>query len=219
MAGETLVTIGTWVGCTDGAGGWVSRVVLDPVGLTVTHLVVEPKDRQEPGRLVPLDLVRAVPGTIALRCTIAELYQLSHGEKRQFVPGTGDYARYVPGQLPRRGRYLQRQARPGFGISGRIPQVFTYDTIPDGAVALRADDPVHATDGQLGHIQGIAMDGASHRLTHLLLAERGVLGRRHVAIPASAVRRVDAGIQLNFTKRQVRHLPRVNRVFRDGQAS
>jgi hypothetical protein len=36
--------------------------------------------------------------------------------------------------------------------------------------------------------------------------------------PVSAVSRVDAGIQLNITKRQVRHLPRVNRAFRGGQA-
>jgi hypothetical protein len=30
MAGETLVTMGTRVRCTDGAGGWVSRVVVNP---------------------------------------------------------------------------------------------------------------------------------------------------------------------------------------------
>jgi len=208
MAGEMPVAIGTRVTCTDGASGRVSRVVVDPAAaLTVTHLVVEPEDRHEPGRLVPLDLVHAAAGTIGLGCTTAEFYQLSHGEKKQFVPGTGDYARYRPEQLPRKGRYLQRQARPGFSISGRMPQSFTYDTVPDGEVALRGGDPVHATDGQLGQFQGIAMDQDSHRVTHLLLKETGVLGRKQVAIPISAVSRVDAGIQLNITKRQVRHLP------------
>ena len=219
MASQTLVTMGTRVRCADGAGGWVSRVVVDPAALTVTHLVIEPEDRQEAGRLVPLDLVHPDAGTIGLRCTTAEFYQLSPGEKKQFVPGTGDYARYRPGQLPRRATYLQRQSRPGYGVSGRMPQTFTYDTIPDGEVALRAGDPVHATDGQIGHIEGIAMDEDSHRLTYLLLGERGVLGPRHVAIPVSAVSRVDAGIELSITKRQARHLPRVNRAFRGGQAS
>ncbi len=93
MAGETLVTIGTRLTCSDGASGWVSRMVVDPSSLTVTHL-------------------------------------------------------------------------------------------------------------------GIAMDQDSHRVTHLLLKETGVLGRKRVAIPISAVTRVDAGIQLNITRRQVRHLPR-----------
>jgi len=186
----------------------VSRVVVDPAAMMVTHLVVEPEDRHEPGRLVPLDLVHAAAGPIGLRCTTAEFYQLSHGEKEQLVPGTGDYARYRPGQLPRKGRYLQRQARPGFSVSGRMPQSFTYDTVPDGEVALRGGDPVHATDGQFGQVQGVAMDQDSHRVTNLLLKETGVLGRKHVAIPISAVTRVDAGIRLNITKRQVKHLPR-----------
>jgi len=86
MAGEMPVTIGTRARCSDGASGWVSRVVVDPASLTVTHLVVEPEDRHEPGRLVPLDLVHAAAGSIGLRCTTAEFYQLSHGEKKQFVP-------------------------------------------------------------------------------------------------------------------------------------
>ncbi|HEY6295042.1 MAG TPA: hypothetical protein VIX15_05205, partial [Streptosporangiaceae bacterium] len=144
----------------------MSRVVVDPAAaLTVTHLVVEPEDRHEPGRLVPLEVVDDAGGSIGLRCTIAEFYQLSHGEKKQFAPGTGDYARYRPEQLPRKGRYLQRQARPGFSVSGRMPQSFTYDTVPEGEVALRGGDPVHATDGQFGQIQGIAMDQDSHRVT------------------------------------------------------
>jgi sporulation protein YlmC with PRC-barrel domain len=208
MAGETPVTIGTRVTCSDGASGWASRVVIDPASLAVTHLVVEPEDRHEPGRLVPLDLVHAAAGSIGLRCTKAEFYQLSQSEKRQFVPGTGDYARYQPGQLTRRAIYLQRQARPGFGVSGRMPQSFTYDTVLDGEVALRGGDPVHATDGQFGQIQGIAMDQDSHRVTHLLLRDTGVLGGKRVAIPISTVTRVDTGIQLNITRRQVRHLPR-----------
>jgi hypothetical protein len=94
-----------------------------------------------------------------------------------------------------------------------MPQSFTYDTVPAGEVALRGGDPVHATDGQFGQIQGIAMDTDSHRVTHLLLKETGTLGRKHVAIPISAVCRVDAGIQLSITKREVRHLPRYTGPF------
>lgn len=208
MAGETPVTIGTRVRCSDGACGWVSRVVVDPAALAVTHLVVEPEDRREPGRLVPLDLVHSAAGSMELRCTLAEFYQLSHGEKRQVVPGTGDYARYRPEQLPRQGRYLQRQARPGFGVSGRMPQSFTYDTVPDREVALRGGDPVHATDGQTGQIRGVAMDHDSRHMSHLLLKETGLLHRKRVAIPIRVVSRVDAGIQLNIPQRQARRLPR-----------
>ena len=50
MAGITPLTIGADVSCTDGVGGKVSRVVIDPRARAVTHLVVN--DRQFQGRLV-----------------------------------------------------------------------------------------------------------------------------------------------------------------------
>ena len=45
MAETTQFTIGAEAHCTDGVCGEVSRVVVDPVAQTVTHLVVEPKGR------------------------------------------------------------------------------------------------------------------------------------------------------------------------------
>jgi hypothetical protein len=36
MAGEMTVTIGTRVRCTNGASGWVSRVVVDPAASLAT---------------------------------------------------------------------------------------------------------------------------------------------------------------------------------------
>ena len=52
MAETTQFTIGAEAHCTDGVCGEVSRVVVDPVAQTVTHLVVEPKGREGLGRLV-----------------------------------------------------------------------------------------------------------------------------------------------------------------------
>lgn len=61
MAGTTPLTIGADVTCTDGVGGKVSRLVVDPRAHNVTHLVVN--DRQFQGRLIPLNL------PISLRAT------------------------------------------------------------------------------------------------------------------------------------------------------
>jgi sporulation protein YlmC with PRC-barrel domain len=46
-----------------------------------------------------------------------------------------------------------------------------------------------------------------HRVTHVLLQEGHLWGRREVAIPASAVTKVENGIWLNLTKEQVEDLP------------
>ncbi len=205
----TLFTIGAEVSCSDGVCGEVSRVVLDPATWTVTHLVVKPQQEPEPGRLVALDLIDAAAGEIRLRCTLSAFYKLGHAENSEFVRGTGDYARYGPGNTPRP-YFVQAGTRPGYGISGQLPQTFTYDTLPAGEVAVRSGDHVHATDGDIGQIHGVIMNPGSHQVTHVLLREGHLWGHKQVAIPISAVTRVDAGIELNITKERVKHLPPVD---------
>jgi hypothetical protein len=204
------LVIGTGAICTDGVCGQVIRVVVNPADWTVTHLVVVPSKRQELGRLVPLDLVDAVAGEIRLRCTVAEFYNLSRGEKTEFVPGTGDYSQYKQGQSGSQVSDMENLVRSGLSITGRLPQTFTYDDIPPGKVAVRGGDQVHATDGDIGQVRGLAVAPGSHRITHVLLREGHPWGHKQVAIPASAVTRIDAGIQLNLTKHQVKHLPSVD---------
>ena len=87
MAETTSFTIGADASCTDGACGEVTRMVVDPVARAVTHLVIGPKHRHGPARLVPLDLVDATTGEIRLRCTLAEFEELDPAEKTRFLPG------------------------------------------------------------------------------------------------------------------------------------
>jgi sporulation protein YlmC with PRC-barrel domain len=70
--------------------------------------------------------------------------------------------------------------------------------------------PVHATDGEIGQVEGLVIDPRSHHVTHVLLQEGHLWGRKEVAIPISAVTGVDDGIQLNITKREVQDLPPVD---------
>jgi len=88
------------------------------------------------------------------------------------------------------------------------PPSATYSTLPSGEVAVPGGDHVHATDGNSGQIQGRVIDSGSHQVTHVLLQEGHVLGRKDVAIPIGAVTGVNEnGIQLNITKQQVKDLP------------
>lgn len=214
----TPYMIGADTSCTDGACGQVSRVVIDPATLTVTHLVVEPKIRQRLGRLVPLDLVDAAPGVIRLRCATAEFYQLAHAEQTQFVRGTGDYARYDQGDRVRPYSSSRVVSRLGTaGVDGLRPQTFTYDVLPAGEVAVHGDDPVHAIDGDIGHITGLVMDAGSRRVAYVLLRAGHLLEHKNIAVPIRAVTRVDVGIQLNLTRQEVKHLPPVDLHHSGGQ--
>jgi hypothetical protein len=89
MKERTLFQIGVEASCIDGACGEVSRVVIDPVARTLTHLVVEPKHGD--GRLVPLSLVEATTGEVLLGCTMAEFDKLDAAEETHFVPGGTSY--------------------------------------------------------------------------------------------------------------------------------
>jgi len=189
----------------------MTRVVINPVNRELTHLVVEPAGRSGLDRLVPLDLVDAADGEIRLRCTIAEFERLDAAEETQFVPGTRGYEAYGPGQVLVQ-PWLSLGGNPGVEgelVSG-VSETVTYDAIPLGEVEVRRGDRVHATDGEIGHVEGLVIDPRNHHVTHVLLREGHLWGRKEVAIPITAVTGAEDGIRLNLTKDDVRDLPPVD---------
>jgi sporulation protein YlmC with PRC-barrel domain len=211
MADTTPFMIGADAYCTDGVCGEVTRVVVDPVARELTHLAVEPKGREGLARLVPLDLVEVADGQIRLRCTLAEFEKLDPAEETQFLPGTRGYEEYGPEQVVA-WPYTTFAGDPAIDdelISG-VSETVTFDTIPLGEVEVRRGEQVHATDGPIGQVEGLVIDPASRHVTHVLLQEGHLWGRKEVAIPISAVTSVEDGIQLNITKHEIQHLPPVN---------
>ncbi|HXL94699.1 MAG TPA: PRC-barrel domain-containing protein [Streptosporangiaceae bacterium] len=213
MPETTQFTIGADVSCSDGPCGTVIRVVLNPVAEELTDLVVEPTHRQGLGRLVPLSLVDASTGEIRLSCTIAEFERLDSAEETEFVPGTAGYAAYGPEQV---------LSWPYYGLGGMnmeletVSQTVTYDKVPLGEVAVRRGQQVQATDGDIGRVQGLVVDPSSHHVTHVLLQEGHLWGRKEVAIPISAVADSADGIQLKISKQDVQDLPPVDLDHRNG---
>jgi sporulation protein YlmC with PRC-barrel domain len=69
---------------------------------------------------------------------------------------------------------------------------------------------VHAADGQIGQVEGLVLNRRDGRVTHVLLQEGHLWGRKEVAIPVSAVTEVADGIRLGLTRHEVRDLPAVD---------
>jgi sporulation protein YlmC with PRC-barrel domain len=90
------------------------------------------------------------------------------------------------------------------------PRAVTYDRLPLGEVAVHRGEQVHATDGDIGRVQGLVIDPRDHHVTHVLLQEGHLWGRKDVAIPIGAVTGVVDGIQLSITKDEVQDLPPVD---------
>ncbi len=204
---EATFTMGSAAACSDGPCGAVSRVVVDPVARAITHLVVEPEHRSGLGRLVPLDLVEAGSGEVHLRCTLEEFEQLPHAEETDFLPGGSGYETYAQHEL-----YYW----PYYGIEGgadptvaNASEVVTRDTLPMGEVGVRRGQSVHATDGEIGKIEGFVVEPVNAWVTHVLLQEGHLWGRKQVAIPIGSVARIDDGVTVNLTKQEVEDLPAV----------
>jgi hypothetical protein len=224
MPESYVFRLGANVRCTDGDCGLIKSVVIRPADDAVTHLVVEPAHRVGLGKLVPLRLVDttlapAANGGVRLRCSVAEYGQLEAAEATFLFPGDEDYPTYRKEPVVSWPYYappgvMGIPAMPGDdpGADPReISQIITVDTVPDrlpGADEVSRGEHVHATDGDIGHVQGIVVDPGTGRVASVLLRERHLLSHRTVLIPRSAVAEVGAGgFHLSITKRQVQDLP------------
>ena len=193
MAEAEPFTIGAAVSCSDGPCGNLIKVVVDPVARAVTHVVVEPEHRSGLGRLVALSLIE--PGTdakaVRLRIALDEFEALPSAEETEFLPGGSGEDAYEAHEL-----YYW----PYFGLVGGVDPYETFasglvtrDTIPAGEAEVRRGDRVHASDGEIGKVEGLVVEPTGGHVTHVLLQEGHLWGRKRVAIPMTAVEKMDDG--------------------------
>jgi hypothetical protein len=133
MTQTTQFKIGAEASCSDGACGEVSRVIIDPLARTVTHLVVESKHGD--ARLVPLSLVNATTGEVRLSCTRAEFDKLDAAQETHFLTDGASHPGYEQGQAlywPYYGIGIGGMGMGGMGLGQmeNIPQPVTYATLP-----------------------------------------------------------------------------------------
>jgi hypothetical protein len=131
---------------------------------------------------------------VTLRCSLEEFEKLEAAEEVLFLPGGDVSGVYASSQL---------------GVGNITPPIIT-DTLPAGEVGVRRGQQVHATDGGIGRVQGLVVDRTTHHVTHILLQEGHLWGRKEVAIPIGAVTGMEGDIHLSLTKQEVQDLPAVD---------
>jgi hypothetical protein len=207
---ELLLRIGAEVNCTDGVRGEVRGLVLDPADDSVTHLVAEERHRQGLGQLVPFGQVTgATAVAVQLGCTTAEFDQFEPADETQFLPGTRGYQDYGPEQVISWPYQGGRGGEPGVqaGDAPWVSQTITTDRVPEGETEIPRGEHVHASDGDIGRVQGIVVDPGNRHVTYVLLQEGHLLSRKEVRIPRDAVARVDEdGFHLSITRQDVQDL-------------
>ena len=156
-----------------------------------------------------MELVASTRPAIGLSCGPEAFLALEEAEETRFLTGADPSLGYGSGEA-----YMWPYYGLGLGAGGLGtgyaggPLPITTDRVPPDEVEVRRDERVHATDGDIGRIKGLVIDPADNHVTHLLLQEGHLWGRRELAIPIGAVRTVDTGgVRLTLTREQVRELP------------
>ncbi|WP_344443746.1 hypothetical protein [Kitasatospora nipponensis] len=221
MTTSVRYAIGTEVHCKDEPYGELKRVVLDPVAHRVTHLVVG--GRHDTDRLVPVELVDEASSdsaTVRLRCAGAAVRLLDPAEEQEYLPGTSEHPGSAPEQLATVPYYSLGVGTVGMGSVGMAapglapvevaPSVTVHERVPTDEVQIRHGDRVEATDGEVGHVQGLVVDPRYQEVTHVLLQEGHLWGRKTVAIPIGEVTWRAGHVAVRLSKADLGDLPPVD---------
>ena len=95
------------------------------------------------------------------------------------------------------------------GDAAEVLQPSASGTALSGHLAVHGDQPVHSTDGEIGKIRAVMVEANSGRVTHVLLQEGHLWGKREVAIPWDTVTNFDGGVYLSLTSDAIKELPAV----------
>ena len=193
------------VECTDGPCGESTDVIVNPVNRKVTHFVVRDTKLPDLGdRLVPIDRVEKTShDLIRLNCTKDELAGMD--------PFTA--TRYVERQMP---QYPSSYygGEPGiymepYVISSELIPV-DIERVPRGELAIHRGAGVEASDGWVGRVDEFLVDPDSGEITHLVLREGHLWGKRDLTLPLSAIDRVsDDTVYLKLDKQTIESLPTI----------
>ena len=181
---------GTDVECVDGRCGELSRVVVDPTGPRITHLVTEPHHHHALARLVPAELARVDERAIRLSCSRLE-YQAFQAAEEIVVLPTDHVAGF-----------------PAAGLFGpmwpatRPAQTFIVrESIPGGEVELTRSTLIHLGHIRFCHLHGLIAEASKGRVTHAILGLGHLRHTREVLVAIGSDAEIDQrGLRLSLER-------------------
>jgi hypothetical protein len=188
--------------CAGETCGRSTCLIINPVNDHITHLVVAEKAFPNIERLVPVDKILAsTPESIQLRCTPTGLGDMDAFEETEFIQA-GQMESSLPYSVP-------YEVWP-YAMYDDMPMPLEHEQIPAGEVVIRRGTPVIATDGQVGKVDEFLVDPENDVITHLVLREGHLWGKRDVTIPVSEIDKISEGaVHLKLDQKTIEKLPTV----------
>jgi sporulation protein YlmC with PRC-barrel domain len=182
--------------------GQSSALVVNPVTEQITHIVVTENSYPYVKRLVPVgQIFESTPNSIRLRCSREELSQQDSFEEIDFINpkiSEVDLNYDVPFVVwP-------------YSLIEENPIEVTRENIPAGEIAIHRRADVHAKDGRVGKVDEFLVAPNSNHITHLVLREGHLWGKKDITIPVSEIDKIkDDGVYLRLDKEAIEKLPAI----------
>ena len=208
------------VWCSDGLAGKVVRVVVNQARREVTDVVVRKHDLMGEDRVVPIEMIASsTSNAIRLSMTREELgampaytYQIPPGQLEADMMMSdsmyyGGYSgMYYSPVYMNRDLMLEREYalnQPTEDVAHKIPE-------PPKEIAVEPGMDVEATDGHVGKVDQLLIDRETHRITHVVMREGHLWGKKVIPIPLTAIDQVLAPIIfLRLSRDEVAKLPEI----------
>ena len=195
------------VECTDGVCGRSEYVLINPVIDKVTHLVVKEDSFPNTEYIVPVDFVtETIAETIHLRCSRAELEKMEPFIKTGFIKENAPGMNYgMVGGMRGMGSYYYLP----YVTYNRTAQVAVeHQQVPPGELTVRRGTRIEAQDGYVGKVDEFVVNPENGCITHLVMREGHLLGKKDVIIPLSALGEIHENtVFLKLDKLQIEGLP------------
>jgi sporulation protein YlmC with PRC-barrel domain len=193
------------VECTDGVCGRSVYVLINPIIDRVTDLVIKEDSSPNTEYIVPVNFVtKTTADTIQLSCSKAELEMMDPFIKTTVIEDKVNKLNFGEGGTYGMGSYFYL---PYVNSEISVYESVKNQQIPPGELAVRRGTRVKATDGDVGHVDEFVVNPKNGHITHLVMREGHLWGKKDVIIPISAmgVTRDDT-VFLKLDKKQIESL-------------
>ncbi len=182
------------VECSDGRIGHLENIILNPNTKRVTYLVVRENDIPNTQRLVPESRVKeATPDTIFLSMNKEKFDRMKNFIQEDYIPSN---------------IMLYMAENAGWNLGTPSGAFVEHEAIPAGGLVVHKGAGVFATDGHVGQVDEFLVEQKTGRITHLILREGHLWGKKDVSVPINQVDRYkDGKAYLKIDKSAVKDLP------------
>jgi sporulation protein YlmC with PRC-barrel domain len=197
------IPIDVEVYCDGQKCGKSSALVMNPIQEKISHVVVKEEHFPHMERLVPLDeVIKTTPQSIELRCTSDELAAMKLFSEPHFIQVE------VPHYTPLGGgMYNFPYVIPD--PDSRWVAIDEEHIAPDD-LAIHRNALVQAVDGHIGKVDEFVVDPETCHITHLVMREGHLWGKRDIVIPVKYIDKFEEDIvYLKLNKEEVEKLPTV----------